>query len=111
MDSLVGRSFVHFLVFLMSFVRSHLSDVFCQVSRNISVKDKIEMYAIRCEINELPSNCGEKTNYEMGCQAQVMNNEHILNCPPLNCDASRMNITEIIYVQPHMSSRICGLVI
>ena len=63
---------------------------------NISVKDKIEMYAIRCEMNELPFNYGEKTNCEMGCQAQVMNNEHILNCPALNCDASRMNITEIL---------------
>ena len=63
---------------------------------NISVKDKIEMYAIRCEMNELPFNYGEKTNCEMGCQAQVMNNEHILNCPALNCDASRMNITDIL---------------
>ena len=62
---------------------------------NISVKDKIKMFAIRCEMNELPSNYGDKTNCEMGCQAQVMNNEHILDCPKLSCDASRMNLIKI----------------
>ena len=47
-------------------------------------------------MNELPSHYGEKTNCEMGCKAQVMNNEHILNCPELNYDASIMKITEIL---------------
>ena len=61
---------------------------------NISVGKKLEMFAIRCEMNELPSNYGEKTNCEMGCKASVVNNEHILNCPELN--ANIINITEII---------------
>ena len=63
---------------------------------NISVGEKLEIFAIRCEMNELPFNYGEKTNCEMGCKAQVMNNEHILNCPELNYDTSIMNITEIL---------------
>ena len=54
------------------------------------------MFAIRCEMNDLPSNYGEKTNCEMGCKAQVMSNEHILNCPELNYDTSIMNETEIL---------------
>ena len=63
---------------------------------NISVKDKIEMFAIRCEMNELPSNYGKKENCEMGCQAQEMNNKHILDCPKLNGNLDRRNITEIL---------------
>ena len=63
---------------------------------NISVKDKIEMFAIRCEMNELPYNYGKKENCEMGCQAQEMNNKHILDCPKLNGNLDRRNIMEIL---------------
>ena len=47
-------------------------------------------------MNELPSNYGKKENCEMGCQAQEMNNKHILDCPKLYGNLERRNITEIL---------------
>ena len=43
---------------------------------NFSVKDKLEIFAIRCEMNDLPFNFGNKTNCEMGCHETIMNTEH-----------------------------------
>ena len=48
--------------------------------RKNSVPEKIEIFAYRCEMNNLPFNCGNKTNCEQGCPTE-MNNEHLLNCP------------------------------
>ena len=58
--------------------------------------NKLEMFAIRCEMNDLPSNFGTKTNCEMGCQNQIMNNEHMLSCPVLNSSPKKMNILQIL---------------
>ena len=63
---------------------------------NISVTNKLEMFAIRCEMNDLPSNYGKTTNCEIGCPNQIMNNEHLINCPKLNCSSIKYNITEIL---------------
>ena len=54
------------------------------------------MFAIRCEMNDLPSNYGNKTNCEMGCTDQIMNNEHILICPVLNCSPKKLKISNIL---------------
>ena len=37
-----------------------------------------------------------KKNCEMGCQAQEMNNKHVLDCPKLNGNLDRRNIMEIL---------------
>ena len=66
---------------------------------NISVKDKLEMFAYRSEMNELPCNYGNKTECEMGCNSQIMNNEHLLNCPQINGCENTMNLTQMEWKQ------------
>ena len=63
---------------------------------NFSVQEKIDIFAIRCEMNDLPCNYGDKTNCEMGCYEEILNNEHLLNCPNLNQDRSKENIKYIL---------------
>ena len=63
---------------------------------NISVKDKLEMFAYRSEMNELPCNYGNKTECEMGCNSQIMNNERLLNCPQINVCENTMNLTQLL---------------
>ena len=46
-------------------------------------------------MNELPFNYGDKTECEMGCNSQIMNNEHLLNCPQINVCENRMNLTQL----------------
>ena len=47
-------------------------------------------------MNDLPCNYGDKTNCEMGCHEEILNNEHLLNCPNLNQDRSKENIKDIL---------------
>ena len=46
----------------------------------ISNRDKIELFNIRTEMNDLPFNYGNKTLCERGC-LQVMDNQHFICCP------------------------------
>ena len=65
---------------------------------NISVTNKLEMFAIRCEMNDLPSNFGNKTICEMGCQNQMINSEHMLSCPVLNISTKKIYFLQILNV-------------
>ena len=47
-------------------------------------------------MNDLPYNYGDKTFCEMGCFEEVLNNEHLLNCPNLNQDRNKENIKDIL---------------
>ena len=49
-----------------------------------------------CELNDLPYKYGNKTMCEMGCHEQILNNEHILNCPPINGNNIKVNLKEIL---------------
>ena len=49
----------------------------------ISVEDKIELFLIRSEMNDLPCNFGKETQCEQGCY-EVLNSEHLNSCPKLN---------------------------
>ena len=60
-----------------------------------SVQEKVEIFAYRCEMNNLPFNFGKKTNCEQGCPTE-MNNEHLLNCPKLNQHKEKTDINLIL---------------
>ena len=62
----------------------------------MSTNDKLEMFAYRCEMNDLPFNYGNKTMCEMGCHEQILNNEHLLNCPTINGNNIKVNLKEIL---------------
>ena len=49
----------------------------------LSVSDKIQLFAIRCEMNDLPNNFGKTDICEI-CFSEPMNNQHLLNCFVLN---------------------------
>ena len=48
----------------------------------ISLSDKYEIFSIRSEMNDFPSNFGNKTLCTMGC-LEVLNSEHVTSCPRL----------------------------
>ena len=48
----------------------------------LSVSDKIDMFAFRCEMNDLPDNFGQSKMHELQCHT-LMDNEHLLNCSHL----------------------------
>ena len=50
---------------------------------SLSVKDKTELFAFRCEMNSLPNNYGNTDLCEYSCP-ELMNNQHLLTCPFLN---------------------------
>ena len=50
---------------------------------SLTVSDKTELFAFRCEINDLPNNFGKSEMCEFSCQEE-MNNEHLLSCAHLN---------------------------
>ena len=50
---------------------------------SLSVKDKTELFAFRCEVNVLPNNLGKTELCEFRCQ-ELMINEHLLSCLFLN---------------------------
>ena len=50
----------------------------------LSVDEKKEMFNIRCEMNEIPSNFGRYTYCEMGCNNAILDNKHLLKCESLN---------------------------
>ena len=50
---------------------------------SLSVADKTDLFAFRCEVNSLPNNFGNSEYCEFSCQ-EFMNNDHLLNCPVLN---------------------------
>ena len=43
-------------------------------------------------MNHLPSNYGKARNCDIGCPNQIMHNEHLINCPKLNCCPIKYNI-------------------
>ena len=63
---------------------------------NMLTNDKLEMFAYRCEMNNLPFNYRNKTIFEMGCHEQILNNEHLLNGPTLNGNIVKLNLKEIL---------------
>ena len=62
----------------------------------MSTNDKLEMFAYRCEMNDLPFNYGNKTMCEMGCHEKILNNEHLLNCPSIDGNNIKVNLKEIL---------------
>ena len=54
-----------------------------QPSCQLTVQEKIKMFFIRSEMNDIPYNFGRKEFCQKGCLTQ-MDNDHILNCPVLN---------------------------
>ena len=49
----------------------------------LSNKEKIELYHIRTEMNDLPFNYGNKILCDKGCK-EILDNHHFLNCPLSN---------------------------
>ena len=49
----------------------------------LTVKEKIYIFSLRCQINDNPYYFGEKILCQMGCSI-VQDNEQILNCPLLS---------------------------
>ena len=49
----------------------------------MSVQNKTDMFAFRCDMNMLPNNFGKTKLSEMSCK-EPMNNEHLPNCIVLN---------------------------
>ena len=49
----------------------------------ISTEDKRLMFSLRTEMNDIPSNFGNQTQCEMGCN-KILTNKHIFNCEILN---------------------------
>ena len=58
-----------------------------------SVQEKVEIFAYRCEMNNLPFNFGNKKNCEQGCPTE-MNNEHLLKGPVLESFMRQVAIIE-----------------
>ena len=67
---------------LLVFERLEMSDYLLPECK-ISVEDKIELFSIRSEMNNLPCNFGKETQCEQGCY-EVLNSEHIYSCTKLN---------------------------
>ena len=67
---------------------------YLQPESKLTVREKIEMFALRCQMNENPFNFGEHINCQMGC-SQLQENEHILNCPLLNKHEDQITIEDI----------------
>ena len=62
----------------------------------LSVPDKKEMFAFRCEMNDLPDNFGKTEMCELLCQ-EKMNNDHLLSCAHLNQGHShKLEMNQII---------------
>ena len=59
------------------------------------MQEKIEIFAYRCEMNNLPFNFGKKANCEQGCQNE-MNNEHLLNCSELNEETTKGDLNLLL---------------
>ena len=68
---------------------------YLQPNCQLSVQDKIEMFSIRSEMNDLPYNFGRKENCQQCCLTQ-MDNEHILNCPVLNESPHELKYSNIL---------------
>ena len=49
----------------------------------IALTDKYKKYSIRSEMNDFPSNYGNKTFCTMGC-LEILNSEHVTMCPRIN---------------------------
>ena len=49
---------------------------------DISLLDQYEMFLIRSEMNDFPSNFGNTTMCTMGC-LEILNIEHVITCPRL----------------------------
>ena len=50
---------------------------------SLSVSEKTEIFAFRCEMNSLPNNYGNTDLCEYSCP-ELMNNQHLLTCPFLS---------------------------
>ena len=61
----------------------------------LTVEEKISMFSIRCEMNDLPFNFGTKQDCQLGC-SEPMNTEHILLCSQLNENAHDLKFDNIL---------------
>lgn len=64
-------------------------------NQHLTVEDQCEIFAIRCEINHLPGNKGEKQLCETKC-GSIMSNSHILQCQILNDGEMKTSINDIL---------------
>ena len=60
----------------------------------ISTEEKIQMFSLRTEMNEIQNNFGFKQICELGCSNSLLDNEHILNCSRMN--VKKYNFNEIL---------------
>jgi hypothetical protein len=61
---------------------------------NLTVIEKVQIFALRTEMNDNPCNFGEKIQCQLGC-SQVQDNEHILNCPVLEESENILNLEDL----------------
>ena len=61
---------------------------------NLTVIEKVQIFALRTEMNDNPCNFGEKIQCQLGC-SQVQDNEHILNCPVLEESENKLNLEDL----------------
>ena len=47
-------------------------------------------------MNELPCNYGNNKKCEIGCNSQIMNNEHLLNFPQINVSENTSTLTQLL---------------
>ena len=63
---------------------------------SLSVSEKTEIFAFRCEMNSLPNNFGNSDLCDLSCQ-EPMNNTHLLSCPILNDgQACKLKLEQIL---------------
>ena len=67
---------------LIHYERLEMSDYLLPTDK-LSVAEQHEMFSLRCEMNDIPYNYGNRTYCETGC-GQILNNEHLLMCPIFN---------------------------
>ena len=52
---------------------------------NLSIDEKVTIFSLRTEMNNLPCNYGKPEICYFGCQ-EAMSNEHIILCPVVNLE-------------------------
>ena len=57
----------------------------------ISTEEKVQIFSLRTEMNEIPNNFGFKQVCEFGCSNSLLDNEHILNCPKIAVKLNNFN--------------------
>ena len=57
----------------------------------LSTEEKIQIFSLRTDMNEIPNNFGKKEIYEIGCSNSLLDNEHILNCSTISVKSHNFN--------------------